>query len=150
MPLHVGSCTHDHITSSHAKCEQICARSNGHFSLVRHHLPRYSFILCMRLSRGSSSGPAAAPAPLGCAGIRVQHCRQGTSLVKPDLVGIRGELRLTRSPLGRSCHVSRGVPLPRSTPIGCGSGASVRSHHWFLRLSSSMPSSYTVYDRQCT
>lgn len=80
----------------------------------------------------------------------MQHRRQGTSLVKPDLAGIRGELGLARSPPSRSCHVSRGV-LPLSfTPIGCGSGASVRSHRWLLQLLLSMPSSYTMYDGQRT
>lgn len=121
MPLH------DHITCSHAKCGQISACSYGHFSPVRHHFPHYSFILCARLNRGSSSGRARASA-----GMWAQHCRQGTSPMKPDLVGIRGELCLARSPNSRSCHVSRGVPLLSFTPIGCRSGASVGSHHWLL------------------
>ncbi|KAK5871204.1 hypothetical protein PBY51_004096 [Eleginops maclovinus] len=82
--------------------------------------------------------------------MRVQHCTQGTSLVKRDSVGIRGEQCLARSPPSRNCHVGCGL-LPLSfAPTGCRSGASVGSHCRLLQLSLSMEFSYTMYDSQHT
>lgn len=118
--------------------------------LVGHHLTHYSFAPCMRLSRYSSCGPAGAPALLKWAGMWEQRCRRSTSLLKPGLQGIKGELCLTHSPPSRSCHAGRGVLLLSLTPIGCRSGASVRSLHRILQLLPSMLSSHTLYDSEHT
>ena len=81
---HAAACgphTHDHITCSHAKCEQISARSHGHFSPVTHHFPRHSFILCARLNGGlflrSSTGVCRNVSAALQAGYQPDEARSG-------------------------------------------------------------------------
>lgn len=141
-----GPLAHDRITDSHAKCEQISACSHGHFSLVRHHLPHYSFILCMAqqglflwCSRGFCTvGMCRNVSAAFQAGYQPGEARAGG--------GLEVSCASPVPPPSWSCHVSRGVPPLSFTPVWFRSGASVRSRNFYQAC----PPSYTMYASQCT
>lgn len=131
---------------SHAGCEQISTCSRGHFSLVGSHLSHRSVIPYMSLNRCfPQSGLEGTSALVGWADMWVKHCRQGSSLVKLDRVGIRSGLWLAPSPPSRSCHGGSCILLLSFTPIGC-KGQGPASGHT-AGFCSFYPSSYTMYSK---
>lgn len=127
MPLHVDL---THMTTLPAHMQSVSKYLRARTDIF--HLSHIIFHAIVSSSVRGSTGGSSSGRARASAGMWAQHCRQGTSPMKPDLVGIRGELCLARSPHSGSCHVSRGVPLLSSTPIGCRSGASVGSRRWLL------------------
>lgn len=130
MPVHVGSRARS-PTPPHLKCEQASRGTFYYFfffSLVRHHLPKQCFILCREGGREGVSAKGGAKCFRVVLECEQRTAGQLTSPTRPDPLGeLEAGAASPVSPPGRSCHVSRGVPLLSFTLIGWRSGASVRS-----------------------